>query len=529
METLYLPNPVIGMAGAFAFLLFCYLLFTLMIKQKSSKKKAPEVSGGRPFLGHLHLLGGPKPAHITLGNLADTYGPIFTVRLGMHPTLIVSNWEIAKECFTTNDKVFVNRPRSLAGEVMGYNYAMFGFSPYGAYWRHVRKIATVEVLSNYRLEKLKHIRESEVRTSIKQLYELAVKGRSNNSSEKVVVEMKRWFWTLNINMVFKMVIGKRYSEVETSHGKDENERRRKAIRGVFELTGTFTVADSIPYLRWLDIGGHEKAMKKTAKELDQMLEECLEEHRQKRNSGQSDGEHNDFMDMMLSLLKDAGNLPSYDADTINKATCLAIILGGTDTNTVTITWALSLLLNHRDVLKKAQHELDSYVGKERLVNESDIKNLVYLQAIIKETTRLYPAAPLSVPYESIEDCITGGYFIPAGTRLLVNIPKIHRDPKVWSNPDKFQPERFLTTHKHFDVRGQNYEFIPFGNGRRVCPGISFALQVLHLSLASLLQAFEITTLFDEPVDMVEGAGLTNLKASPLEVIFTPRLPPHLYE
>ncbi|WRX30804.1 Cytochrome P450 - like 10 [Theobroma cacao] len=207
----------------------------------------------------------------------------------------------------------------------------------------------------------------------------------------------------------------------------------------------------------------------------------------------------------------------------------AIILGGTDTTTVTITWALSLLLNHHDVLEKAQHELDTYVGRERPVQESDVKNLVYLQAIIKETTRLYPAGPLSVMHESVEDCTTAGYFIPAGTRLLVNLSKLQRDPKAWSNPDEFRPERFLTTHKHFDVRGQNYELVPFGSGRRVCPGISFALQVLQFSLASLLQAFEITTPSDEPVDMGEGAGLTNLKATPLEVILTPRLPPHLYE
>ncbi|XVE55975.1 hypothetical protein DITRI_Ditri03aG0200500 [Diplodiscus trichospermus] len=530
METFFL-NPVIGMAGVFSFLLFSYLLFTREINQKcsSKKRKAPAVSSARPFLGHLHLLGGPKPAHLTLGDLADTYGPIFTVRLGMHPTLVVSNWEIAKECFTTNDKAFVNRPRSLAAELLGYDYAMFGFSPYGPYWRHIRKIATLEVLSNHRLEKLKHIRESEVKTSIKQLYELVVKARSNSSSEKVVVEMKRWFWTLNINMIFKMVIGKRYSELETSHEKDENERRRKAIRDVLELTGTFTVADSLPFLRWLDLGGYEKAMRKTAKELDRMLDKCLEEHRQKRKAVKSDGEHDDFMDVMLSLLEDARELPSYDADTVNKATCLALILGGTDTTTVTMTWALSLLLNHRHVLRKAQHELDTYVGKDRLVQESDIKNLVYLQAIVKETTRLYPAAPLAVPHESMEDCNTGGYFIPAGTRLLVNLSKLQRDPKVWSNPDEFQPERFLTNYKHFDVRGQNYELVPFGSGRRICPGISFALQVLQLSLATLLQSFEITTPSDEVVDMREGAGLTNLKATPLEVILTPRLPPHLYE
>ena len=117
----------------------------------------------------------------------------------------------------------------------------------------------------------------------------------------------------------------------------------------------------------------------------------------------------------------------------------------------------------------------------------------------------------------------GGYHIPAGTRLLVNLAKIHRDPRVWTNPCQFEPERFLTECMDFDVRGQNFELIPFGSGRRVCPAISFALQVLHLVLAKLLHAFEIATPSDELVDMTEASGLTNLKATPLDVLLTPRL------
>ncbi|KAB1220504.1 Cytochrome P450 82A4 [Morella rubra] len=139
--------------------------------------------------------------------------------------------------------------------------------------------------------------------------------------------------------------------------------------------------------------------------------------------------------------------------------------------------------------------------------------------------RLYPAAPLSAPHESSEDCTIAGYHVPAGTRLLVNISKIQRDPKLWSDPNEFRPERFLTTHKDVDLRGQHFEYLPFGSGRRVCPGISFALKVMHLTLANSLHAFEITTPFDEPVDMAEGRlGATSLKATPLEVHFTPRLP-----
>lgn len=179
-------------------------------------------------------------------------------------------------------------------------------------------------------------------------------------------------------------------------------------------------------------------------------------------------------------------------------------------------------------MKKAQDEVDLQVGRGRQVVVSDTKKLVYIQAIIKETLRLYPPAPLSVPHESGEDCVVGGYNIPKGTRLLTNIWKIHRDPNAWSNPNEFQPERFLTTNKDTDVWGKNYEFIPFSSGRRICPGISLAMDMDPLILARFIQGFEMTTLHDEAIDMTESLGVTNLKATPLEVLLTPRLSPDLY-
>jgi cytochrome P450 len=206
-----------------------------------------------------------------------------------------------------------------------------------------------------------------------------------------------------------------------------------------------------------------------------------------------------------------------------------MISGGSDTTMVTLTWALSALLNNRHALSKAQEELDIHVGKERLVNEEDINELFYLQAIVKEALRLYPPGPLSGPRESTEDCTIGGYHVPKGTRLVVNLWKIQTDPVVWSDPLEFKPERFLTTHKDVDVKGQNFELIPFGSGRRACPGISFGLQMLQLTLASLIHAFDISTPSNAPVDMTATFGLTNIKSTPLEVVLKPRLPPNLYE
>ncbi|KAA3476419.1 cytochrome P450 82A3-like [Gossypium australe] len=194
-----------------------------------------------------------------------------------------------------------------------------------------------------------------------------------------------------------------------------------------------------------------------------------------------------------------------------------------------MTWALALLLNNRDALNKVQQELDIHVGKDKLlVTESDTKNLVYLESIIKETLRLYPPAPLSATHEAIEDCTVDGHDVSAGTWLIFNLHKIHRDPHIWTDPSEFRPERFMTTHKDFDVRGQNFELIPFGSGRRMCPGISFALQVLQLTLANVLRWFEFEIPSGEAVDMREAPGLTSPKATPLEVYISPRLPAFVY-
>lgn len=201
-----------------------------------------------------------------------------------------------------------------------------------------------------------------------------------------------------------------------------------------------------------------------------------------------------------------------------------MIAGGSDSTTGTLTWALSLLLNNPHVLRKAQEELDYHVGKGRLVNESDINKLDYLQAIVKETLRLYPAAPLLGLREFAEDSTIGGYHVTKGTRLMVNLWKLQTDPRTWSEPLEFKPERFLTSHKDIDLKGHHFELLPFGSGRRACPGMAFGLQMTSLALASLLHAFEISTSSNEMVDMTGSLGLTNFKATPLDVLVKPRLP-----
>ncbi|XP_010934114.1 xanthotoxin 5-hydroxylase CYP82C4-like [Elaeis guineensis] len=498
-------------------------------KSKSAKRRnqAPRPAGAWPVLGHLPLLGSHNNIGRALKALADASGPVFSLRLGASPALVVGTREAAKECFTVHDKALAGRPRSTASKLMCYNNAMVGFSSYGPYWREVRKILTIELLSHARLGSLAHVRASEVDAFAKTLYGLCRRGDEGPAR----VEISKWFQELTFNVVVKMVAGKRcfvYGAVDDG-GSSESRRFIGAIQRMMELLRAFVISDVVPFLKWMDFGGYEKAMKRNAAVMDCIIGGWLREHRERRMEGRGDGKQ-DFMDVMLAIMEKEGELLSdHDPDTVIKANSLALIIGGTDTTSVTMTWALALMLNHPHVLRKAQEELEAHVGRARNVNESDVEKLVYLQAIVKETLRLYPPGPILLPHQAMEDCQVAGFDVPAGTQVLVNAWAIQRDPQVWPEPSAFRPERFLTSHGDVGVRGRQLELLPFGSGRRACPGASFALQVVHLTLARIIHGFDLETPTGEPVDMTEGKGATLPKATPLEVLVTPRLAPVLYQ
>nr|GEW83901.1 cytochrome P450 CYP82D47-like [Tanacetum cinerariifolium] len=492
--------------------IMAFLILNKTRVNRSKHNAPPRAKGAWPIIGHLHLLGGSRPAQQVLGDLADKYGPIFTIKLGFHQALVVSSGEIAKECYTTNDKVFASRPKSKAVEIMGYNYAMFGLAPYGDYWRQVRKIITLEVLSQRRVEMLGHVRESELKASLKDIHDAWENNKESEGSNMVKVDMKQWFGTLVLNIVVRVISGKRFPTND-----EEGIHFQNVIRKNFELLGAFVASDYIPYMDRFDLGGHEKEMMLVWKEMDNIMDGWLQEHRREIESGQQLERNQVFLDVLISSFQGAPkeDFPGFDHDT-------ALITAGLDTTSVTLTWALSLLLNNPKALKAVQEEIDEHVGRDRPVVESDMKNLFYLEAVIKETLRLYPAGPLAVPHESMEDCVLSGYNVPKGTRLLINLWKLQRDPNIWPDPDEFKPERFMTTDKHIDVKGKHYELLPFGSGRRMCPGVFFALQALHLTLATLIQQFELVKPSDEQIDTSKSSGLTTSKATPLEVLLSPR-------
>ncbi|CAN4111843.1 unnamed protein product [Withania somnifera] len=509
------------------FQLLLFLLLTVAILWRlrktltSTKKLAPQVPGALPIIGHLHYLSANKnvPFARTLGELADKYGPVFNIRIGISPYLVVSNWEVAKNCFTTHDKELSGRPDTLASELIGYNYARFSYSNYGPYYRQVRKLVLQLALSSSRLEKMKHVRISEIETSIKELYSWTKVESTINISE--------WFEQLTLNIIVRMVCGKRYNRVDED---EEAQRMRKIFRDTMFVSGQVVLYDAVPFtlFKYLDFQGHIKSMKRIFKDLDGILQGWLDDHMRKENIVGNDNQ--DFIDAMVMVTdRDDFKAYGYSQSTVIKATTLSMIEDGSDTMAVHLTWTMSLLLNSPHEMKKAQEEIDTKIGKERWIEDSDVQDLVYLQAIVKEALRLYPPVPLLVPHEAVEDCEVAGYHVPKGTRLYVNAWKIHRDPKIYPDPESFVPGRFLTKEIKIDGRGQHFEFIPFGSGRRSCPGMTFASLVAHVILGRLLQGFDFSTPSNMPVDMTEGLGITMPKANQVKVVTTPRLPSKFYE
>jgi hypothetical protein len=294
-------------AGLLCILLISYSKF-FRGKSQTQPKLPPLAAGGWPLIGHLHLLGNSnQPPYITLGNLSEKYGPIFSLRIGVHKAVIVSTWELAKEIFTTHDVIISSRPKFTAFKILGHNYANFGFSPYGEYWQRMRKITASELLSTRRFESLRDIRHTEVKKSLTELYELG--------GDDLKVEMKKFLGDMNLNVIMRMIAGKRYSGDET-----EVRKVRWVFREFFRLTGLFVVGDAIPFLGWLDLGGHVKEMKKAAIEMDSVVCGWLEEHRRRNYLGETKIEQ-DFIDVLLNVL-DGVDLDGYDVDTVIKATCL---------------------------------------------------------------------------------------------------------------------------------------------------------------------------------------------------------------
>ncbi|KNA08738.1 hypothetical protein SOVF_159950 [Spinacia oleracea] len=490
------------------------LIFFFQQQTKKRHKILPPSPPSRPIIGHLHLLKSPI-IHRTLQRLSLQYGSIFSLKLGFLPFVVISSPIAVEECFTKNDIVLANRPQVLAGKHLHYNWTTLGAASYGPLWQNLRRLTTLELFSSNRLKSFAGIRAQEVRSLVKALFggTLLRNGGSSQSEKYGKVEMESKFSGLSFNILTRILTGEKY--ISFSDENDDDDARQEAdkflglMREVFKLTGVSNMVDCLPVFRWINFRNVEGRMVAARKKMDDFLDGLIEECRKKRTQN---GEKKTTA-MIYKLLDLQEFEPANYSDQLIKGIIMVILIAGTDTSAVTMEWALSLLLNHPNVLQKAREEIDNYKGinNDELVEEVDLPNLPYLQCIINETLRLFPAAPLLIAHQASEDITISGYNIDKGKSILINAWAIHRDPSIWEDPLSFRPERFEGL-KSEDYR---FTFIPFGLGRRSCPGATLANRVIGLTLATLIQCFDWERVDENNVDLTEGPGLTMPKAKPL--------------
>ncbi|KAE8689131.1 Kinase superfamily protein [Hibiscus syriacus] len=447
-----------------------------------------------PIIGNLNLIG--TLPHRSLDKLSQRYGPLMHLKFGSYPVVIASSPAMAKEFLKSHDQVFASRPLTAAGKYVNYNYSDIGLAPYGPHLRLGRKIFMNELFNAKRLESSEYIRVEEIPAFLYHLYGL---------SGKPVVLVEHLF-RLTLSVICRMVLGNNYFGVSGADQVVSNsivslQEIQEIINEFFFLNGAFNIGDWIPWLDFLDLQGYKKRMKVLKKKLDRFHDHVFDEHKRKKKELAKDFVAQDMVDLLLQLADDPDLDVKLTYDHLRGFT-QDLIAGGTETSAITVEWAIS------ELIKQPQ-----------LIN-----------AIMKETMRKHPVCVLLPPHLAMEDCNVAGYDILKGTRVFVNTWSIGRDPSLWEQPEEFRPERFLG--RNIDVKGTNFELLPFGAGRRMCPGYNLGLKMIQLSLANLLHGFNWKLPDDtkaEDLSMEETYGMTTPRKFPLVAVMEPRLPLHLYK
>ncbi|XP_074311030.1 cytochrome P450 736A117-like [Silene latifolia] len=473
-------------------IIFYKCLYNTTTKTKNPKLPSPP---RLPIIGNLHQLG--KLPHRYLRSLSERYGDLMLLHLGTKPTLVVSSANGAEEIMKTHDIVFANRPYSKIARLILYDGKDIAFGKYGERWRKIKSICVLNMLSNKKVRSFRKIREEEVGLMVESIQK-STPNSALNLSDALVKTVT--------GLVFRVSFGQNYDE----------EYFGPVLKEFFEALGSLIIGDFIPWLGWIDeFSGVLSKGRKVARSLDSLIEKIVEEH---MNGFDDDGRNQEDKIQYLVdvLLQSQRNDSSIDMDTV-KALLMDMITAGIETTATLLEWTISELLMHPLVMKRVQEEVRGFLIDKTVIDEDDLKDMMYLKAVIKESLRLHPPFPFLPLREPSEDARVQNYDIRAGTQVIINVWAIQRHPAYWEEPEEFRPERFL------NYSGHDFGFIPFGGGRRGCPGIAFANVEAELALANLVGHFNWKLPDEVNVDsfMAESFGTSLRRRDPLMAIPTP--------
>ncbi|KAG6523461.1 cytochrome P450 71A1-like isoform X2 [Zingiber officinale] len=492
--------------------LFQYLWHSSAKKPKLVQPPSPS---RLPLIGNLHQLG--SLPHRSLRAMSTRHGPLMLLRLGQVPALVVSSADMASEVMKHQDHVFASRPSLTVPNMFTRNGRDVAFAPYGDHWRQAKKVSLLHLLSAKMVRSFRHVREEEVASMVEDI------AGACASAPGRAIDMTRVLNTLAKHVIGRVTLG------EISRHAAWGDYIDEIMGDVSVAMGTLHVCDCfplLPCLRRMMISGRVRKMVDRA---DEIMEQIIEDNERKcaaAGEGDHDGEEpketaESFVEVLLSLQKDGDDEMKrlMTRDTI-KSMIMDMYAAGMDSTHIVIEWAMAELVSNPRVMKKLQHEVRQVVGSKSNISEDDLTQMDYLRAVVKEAMRLHPPGPLLVPRQSLRDTTVGGYHIPKDTWVFINVWAIGRDSISWGETvEEFQPERFLDND--IDYRGQHFELTPFGAGRRICPGIGFAIAVIELGLATLVHKFEWKLLEGAEMDMSEVFGITMRKKSGLQLVATP--------
>ncbi|CAN6234726.1 unnamed protein product [Urochloa humidicola] len=485
-------------------LLLLFVLLRCRGRQGQRRKRLPPSPPALPLIGHAHLIGALP--HVSLRRLADRYGGedgLMMLRLGAVPTLVASSARAAQAVLRTHDQSFASRPRSVCGDVLTYGPSDVAMAPYGERWRLAKKLATTHLLSTKKVQSYRAAREEEVALVIKNIHGAA--------TTRMAVDMSELLSNFTGDMVCRAVSGRSF-RVE---GRDRV--LKELIDEGMALLAGFNLENFYPGLAKAVGGVLVRPARQKAERVrdgwDRIFDKLIDEHASEKvrapvHLEDEDGEC-DFIHVLLSVQEEYG----FTRDDGIKGILVNMFAAGTDTAYLVLEFAMAELMLHPEAMAKIQHEVRNSILKDQnTINEDNLIGMTYLKAVIKETLRLHPPSPLLLPHFSSEDCDDVESFeFPAGTTVLVNVWAIGRDPKVWDAAEEFMPERFIENGeiKGPDCRGKDFQLLPFGSGRRMCPGMNFALASIEIMLANIVYHFdwELPKCVDK-IDMTEVSGLT---------------------